>query len=80
MKNLLTVMNERGSPNKIYIELATEFLHSLMESANNIISISCKSFINEFFDQSVRIIKDKLIYKYFNFFVNQSKIILLGFL
>lgn len=47
-------MNERGNnSNKIYIELATEFLHSLMESANNIISISCKTFINEFFDQSV---------------------------
>lgn len=47
-------MNERGNnANKIYIELATEFLHSLMESANNIISISCKTFINEFFDQSV---------------------------
>lgn len=48
-------MNERGnSLNKIYIELATEFLHSLMHTATNIISVSCKTFINEFFDQSVQ--------------------------
>lgn len=47
-------MNERGNTNKIYNELATEFLHSLMESANNIISISCKTFINDFFDQAVK--------------------------
>lgn len=47
-------MNDKStSANKIYIELATEFLHSLIDNASNIVSLSCKTYINDFFDQPV---------------------------
>ena len=47
-------MKEKStSANKIYIELATEFLHSLFDNASNLVSLSCKTFINDFFDQPV---------------------------
>lgn len=58
VKNLLTVMNEKStSANKIYIELATEFLNSLIDNASNLVSTSCKTQINDFFDQPVTFFK-----------------------
>jgi hypothetical protein len=49
VKNLITIMNERLGMNKIYIDLATEFFHSLMMNASALISNSCKTMIMDFF-------------------------------
>ena len=46
-------MNDRSKENKIYVDLATEFLHSLMLNASSIVSSTCKSEIIEFFLESV---------------------------
>jgi hypothetical protein len=55
VKNLLIVMNEKSTnSNKIFIELATEFLDSLIDNASNLVSLSCQTFINDFFDQPVK--------------------------
>ena len=53
MKNLLLTMNEKIPLNKIYIDLATEFFHSLMVNASFLTSNACKAEIIEFFLESV---------------------------
>jgi hypothetical protein len=42
-------MNERIGVNKIYVDLATEFFHSLMMNASLLVSNSCKTQIMDFF-------------------------------
>lgn len=46
-------MNDKVALNKIYIDLATEFFHSLMINASFVVSNSCKTEIIEFFLESV---------------------------
>lgn len=54
VKNLIFIMNERIGVNKIYVDLATEFFHSLMLSASALTSNSCKQMIMDFFLEPVR--------------------------
>lgn len=49
----MNVMNERIGVNKIYVDLATEFFHSLMLNASLLISNSCKNQIMDFFLEPV---------------------------
>jgi hypothetical protein len=49
VKNLIIVMSERVGINKIYVDLATEFFHSLMLNAPALTSNTCKSQIMDFF-------------------------------
>lgn len=46
-------MNEKISINKFYIDIATEFFHSLITNASFAVSNSCKTEIIEFFLESV---------------------------
>lgn len=48
-------MNDKIAGNRIYMDLATEFLHSLMENASFLVSTSCKIEIIEFFLESVNL-------------------------
>lgn len=48
-------MNDKSELNSVFSELATEFLHSLIQSASNLVSLSCKNYINEFLDQPVKL-------------------------
>ena len=54
VKNLIFIMNERIGVNKIYVDLATEFFHSLMLNASALVSNSCKTQIMEFFLEPVK--------------------------
>ena len=85
VKNLISIMNERLGMNKIYIDLATEFFHSLMMNASALISNTCKSQIMEFFlepdffnmsKQSIRLWRD--IIKEFSHFYNDIIVDLLN--
>lgn len=46
-------MNDKVVLNRIYIDLATEFFHSLMVNASFVVSNTCKTEIIEFFLESV---------------------------
>ena len=48
VKNLLSIMNEKVIFNKIYVELSTEFLHSLISNAS-VTCTYCKQMILDFF-------------------------------
>ena len=52
VKNLFSIMNERNIINKIYIDLSTEFLHSLITNAASITCASCRQMIIDFFLES----------------------------
>jgi hypothetical protein len=54
VKSLINIMNERIGVNKIYVDLATEFFHSLMMNATALTSNSCKTMIMDFFLEPVR--------------------------
>lgn len=47
-------MHDKTPANSVFSELATEFLHSLIQSSSNLVSTSCKNYINEFLDQPVK--------------------------
>lgn len=49
VKYLLTIMSDKVNFNKIYIDLSTEFLHSLVVNASSITCTSCKQVIMDFF-------------------------------
>lgn len=49
IKNLLAIMNEKVIFNKIYVDLSTEFLHSLISNAASITCSYCKQMIMDFF-------------------------------
>ncbi len=53
VKNLISVMNERVGFNKLYVDLSTEFFHSLMMNATMLTSNSCKTMIMDFFLEPV---------------------------